>query len=92
MYQFYAYDLKDLFRTDLSRVSSRIISSFIPGWHAALLLTPDLYGPLIAVFTLPQTLLLSMETSRHGCNPTSQLGNTVIISLFIWIGLSGLYR
>eukprot|EP01040_Poterioochromonas_malhamensis_P004114 gene4114-4404_t len=44
------------------------------------------------VFTLPQTLLLSMETSRHGCNPTSQLGNTVIISLFIWIGLSGLYR
>jgi hypothetical protein len=33
-----------------------------------------------------------METSRHGCNPTSQLGNAVIVSLFIWIGLSGLYR
>jgi hypothetical protein len=33
-----------------------------------------------------------METTRHGCSPTVQLGNAVIVSLFIWIGLSGLYR
>lgn len=33
-----------------------------------------------------------METGRIGCNPTSQLGNAVVVSLFIWFGLSGLYR
>jgi hypothetical protein len=33
-----------------------------------------------------------MEISRHGCNPTSQLGNALVVSLFIWVGLSGLYR
>jgi hypothetical protein len=42
--------------------------------------------------TLLQSLLLSMEISRHGCNPTSQLGNALVVSLFIWVGLSGLYR
>lgn len=57
VYRFYAYDLKDLFRTDLSRVSSRVVNSFIPGWHVPLLHTPDIYGPLIAVFMLPQVSL-----------------------------------
>ena len=33
-----------------------------------------------------------MEISRHGCNPTSQLGNALVVSLFIWFGLSALYR
>ena len=40
----------------------------------------------------PQSLLVSMEISRHGCNPTSQLGNALVVSLFIWVGLSALYR
>lgn len=71
---------------------NRIINSFIPSWHSPLLSHPDIYGPLIAVFCLPQTLLLAMETSKHGCNPTSQLGNTVVVSLTIWLGLSFLYR
>ena len=33
-----------------------------------------------------------MEISRHGCNPTTQLGNALVVSLFIWFGLSALYR
>jgi hypothetical protein len=33
-----------------------------------------------------------MEISQNGCNPTSQLGNAVVVALFIWVGLSGLYR
>lgn len=41
---------------------------------------------------LMQSLLISMETSRHGCNPTSQLGNAVVVSIYVWIGLSCLYR
>ena len=39
-----------------------------------------------------QSLLISMEISRHGCNPTSQLGNALVVSLFIWMGLSAIYR
>jgi hypothetical protein len=56
------------------------------------LLHPDLYGPILAVLALPQSLLISMEIAKNGCNPTSQLGNAVIVSLFIWLGLSALYR
>lgn len=48
---------------------------------------------LIIIFAhLTQSLLLSMEISRHGCNPTAQLGNALVVSLFIWVGLSALYR
>lgn len=43
-------------------------------------------------FPYLQCLLISMEIARHGCNPTTQLGNALVVSLFIWLGLSGLYR
>ena len=33
-----------------------------------------------------------MEISKVGCNPTSQLGNAVVVSLCLWIGLSAIYR
>jgi hypothetical protein len=33
-----------------------------------------------------------MEISKVGCNPTSQLGNAVVVSLCLWLGLSTLYR
>lgn len=88
----YMYDLKELFNIEPRRVMTRVLNSFLPGWHSPVLQQPDLYGPLLAVFTLPQSLLISMETSKHGCNPTSQLGNAVVVTLFIWIGLSCLYR
>jgi hypothetical protein len=92
VYQFYCYELKDLFDITSDRVWSRCINSFLPGWHGSILLQPDLYGPLLGVFFLPLTLLWNTQTSRHGCNPTSQLGNAVVVSLLIWIGLSGVYR
>lgn len=92
IYQFYCYELKDLFDTTPDRVWSRCINAFLPGWHGSILAQPDLYGPLLGVFFLPLTLLWSTHTSRHGCNPTSQLGNAFIVSLLIWIGLSGVYR
>jgi hypothetical protein len=38
----------------LLQVVSRIINSFLPGWHSSILLRPDVYGPLLAVFMLPQ--------------------------------------
>ena len=62
-----------------AQVFTRVLNSFIPGWHSPLLLKPDLYGPLIAVFIMPQILLLSMGVTRHGCNQTSLLGNAVIV-------------
>lgn len=70
----------------------RIVNSFIPTRHGSILKSPDIYGPLIAVFSLPQTLLLSIGVSRHGCSPIALLGNAVAISLCLWLGLSFLYR
>eukprot|EP01039_Chlorochromonas_danica_P006813 gene6813-7526_t len=92
LHQFYVYDLKELFRVDPDEVFKRILCSFLPGWHASLLGSPDIYGPLVAVALLPQTLLLSLEPSRHGCSPTSQLGNAVVVCLVVWLGLAALYR
>jgi hypothetical protein len=50
----YCYDLKDLFNVEPSKVLSRVRNSFLPGWHSPVLLQPDIYGPLLAVLTLPQ--------------------------------------
>ena len=50
----YAYELKEVFDIEPGKVVSRVLNSFLPGWHAPLLLQPDLYGPVMAVFALPQ--------------------------------------
>ena len=50
----YAYDLKEVFDIEPDKVCSRIMNSFLPGWHSPILLHPDMYGPVIAVFALPQ--------------------------------------
>ena len=33
-----------------------------------------------------------MGVTRHGCNQSALLGNAVVVSLCLWIGLSSLYR
>lgn len=71
---------------------TRSLHSFLPTRHASILAAPDLYGPLLAVFCLPQVLLLSIGVSRHGCSPTSILGNAVAVSICLWLGLSVMYR
>ncbi len=50
----YAYELKEVFDIDPSKVVSRVFNSFLPGWHSPLLLQPDMYGPVLAVLALPQ--------------------------------------
>jgi hypothetical protein len=64
----------------------------LPGSHKRLLQKPDLYGPLLAVFTLPQVLLFAMDVSRHHCRRDMLLGNSVMVSLGLWLGLSILYK
>ena len=63
VYQIYMYDLKELFNVESSQVASRIINSFLPGWHSPILLRPDVYGPLLAVFMLPQVFLIDSSNS-----------------------------
>ena len=46
--------MKQLLSTEPHQVMARIANSFLPGWHAPILMQPDLYGPLLAVLTLPQ--------------------------------------
>ena len=91
IHSIYMYEMKDLFRLHPSAFFRRVINSFLPGWHSPVLSNPDLYGPILAVFLLPQILLFSIE-SKHGCNRTALLGNAVVVSLFLWFGLSAFYR
>lgn len=59
------YDLKELFSINPSDVISRVFNSFLPGWHSVVLLKPDLYGPMIAVFMLPQVLIERFNIPLH---------------------------
>ncbi len=88
--QIYIKEMKLLFQTSVIEVKQKIIDSFIPGRYEKFFTSPDLYGPILAVFLLPQVLLLSL--SKHGCNQFSLLGNTTVMTLFTWLGLSTLYR
>ena len=45
--QKYMYELKDVFRIDAYTVLLRVRNSFLPGWHAGIMLHPDLYGPIL---------------------------------------------
>lgn len=54
VHQLYAYELKEVFDIDPAKVVTRVLNSFLPGWHSPLLLQPDLYGPVLAVAALPQ--------------------------------------
>ena len=86
------YELKEIFNVRPQDILDRITASYIPGRHRVFLKNPDLYGPLLAVLLLPQVLLLSMELSMHGCSQSSLLGNTIVISICIWLCLSTFYR
>ena len=91
VHSIYMYEMKDLFRVHPSAFFRRTINAFLPGWHSPVLSNPDLYGPILAVFLLPQILLFSIE-SKNGCNRTALLGNAVVVSLCLWFGLSAFYR
>jgi hypothetical protein len=54
IYNMYNYDLRHLFTVEPLEVLQRFCSCFVPGRHASLLQTPDLYGPVVAVVSLPQ--------------------------------------
>jgi hypothetical protein len=92
VHNFYNKELKEIFDVSPLEILYRISNSFIPGKHSAILSKPDMYGPIIAVMSLPQVLLLSLEVHRSGCSQSSLLGNAVIVSLCLWIGLSLMYR
>jgi hypothetical protein len=89
---FYRTDVKELFNVAPETVLARVAYSFRPGAHSSLLTAPDFYGPLLAVLLLPQVLLLSIDVTKHGCSQSSMLGNAVVVSLSLWVGLSVLYR
>lgn len=61
IHNFYMYDMKQLLSIEPDQVLARVANSFLPGWHSPILLQPDLYGPLVAVLTLPQV----GEASKH---------------------------
>lgn len=89
LHRLYSSDLKTLFSVEPQQVLQRVCSALLPGLHGPLLEQPDLYGPLLAAFLLPQVLLISMD---GGCSQSGLLGNAVVVSLCLWTGLSALYR
>jgi hypothetical protein len=79
----------DLLVVDPIEVLGKIQETYILSRNYELILKrPDLWGPLVAVIALPESLLLSLEVTKHGCNQSSMLGSGVIVSFSIWIGLS----
>ena len=92
IYNFYNNDLRKLFDILPYEVFIRFLSSMLPGRHAALLIKPDFYGPLIALFLLPQSILLTLQTGHIGCSHFLLLCNAFIVSLSLWFTLSLLYR
>lgn len=90
---FYQDDLKYFFDiNDPSEILRRAVNSMVPGSHQSILNRPDLYGTMLGVLSLPLVFLLAVDTSRNGCTRSSLLGNAVVISLCMWLALSGLYR
>jgi len=82
----------DLFSIDPKEFVGKVQDSFqFARSHELTLQRPDLWGPILAVFILPHSLLLSLEVSKHGCNQASMLGSGVLVSLGMWISLSLLY-
>lgn len=57
------YDLKEAFHVSFGEVRRKIQASFVPGQHKIILRHPDLYGPLMGVFLLPQVLLSPLPLS-----------------------------
>lgn len=85
-------ELREYFDVPAGEVVSRALRAFLPGFHHQTVEKPDFYGPLLAVFTLPQVLLFAMDVSRHGCRRETLLGTSVMVSISLWAGLSVLYR
>jgi len=91
VHDFYSNTI-DLFSIDPSEFVGKVQDTFqYARNHQLTLLRPDLWGPVLAVFTLPHSLLLSLEVSKHGCNQASMLGSGVLVSLGMWMSLSLLY-
>ena len=54
VHRVYTHDLRVLFDVEPHEVFVRVCNSFLPGWHSSVLQKPDLYGPMVAVLTMPQ--------------------------------------
>ena len=54
VHRVYTHDLRVLFDVEPHEVYVRVCNSFLPGWHSSVLQKPDLYGPMVAVLTMPQ--------------------------------------
>ncbi len=63
MLSIYTHELLELFRVTPGQVAAKVGNSFLPTRHLNLVTQPDLYGPLVAAFILPQVILLMMMTS-----------------------------
>jgi len=85
-------ELRLYFDISIDEVKRRAQNIVFPGRQGPLVSRPDLYGPVVAIFVLPQVLILSIGGARHGCNQSSLLGNAVVMSIFIWLALALFYR
>lgn len=86
-------DITDIYSIYPHEVLGRIRGAFYPGRRVKeMMKKPDLWGPSVGVLCLPLVLLMSMEVTKNGCNQSSTLGNAFVISVMLWIALSGFYR
>lgn len=86
-------DITEIYSILPHEVMGRIRGAFYPGRRVKeMIRKPDLWGPSVGVLCLPLVLLMSMEVTKNGCNQSSTLGNAFVISVMLWVALSGFYR
>ncbi len=86
-------DITDIYSILPHEVLYRIRGAFYPTRRVKeMIRKPDLWGPSVGVLCLPLVLLMSMEVTKNGCNQSSTLGNAFVISVMLWIALSGFFK
>jgi hypothetical protein len=70
----------------MERVISTVYRPFAP--LTDVINTPDLYGPLLFVFSLAIILVLTMKSSHINISDGSLIGTSLFSCLLYWIGAS----
>eukprot|EP00744_Colponema_vietnamica_P015577 GILI01021844.1.p1 GENE.GILI01021844.1~~GILI01021844.1.p1 ORF type:complete len:250 (-),score=52.45 GILI01021844.1:34-783(-) len=76
--------VRPFFDVETRDVCRRLISSLVPGRNQEMLRTPDMYGPLMLVFTLVAILNFSMKHSHHNFSEGTAMGTAMVTCLTYW--------
>ncbi|CAN0106902.1 unnamed protein product, partial [Phaeothamnion confervicola] len=83
--------LAELFSLDQEDALRRLWGSLVPGMQRDVAARPDLWGPLMLVFTLAQVFLFCTDVVRHHCRRETMLGTSLAVAFGTWLGTASFY-